>query len=267
MPLRDDFGVHWQERRPWQGFGAAWTCALAFHLKRGVLPTEYYALPLVQVPGRVEVDVATYREGENPAAATAPTWAPPQPTLTLLMDLVETDTFEVQILRNFGGPQLRAAIELVSPVSKDRPSARRAFAGKCANHLNHGVSVIVIDIVTERTANLHGEILAALGRLETPIWSSPTQLYAIAYHQQWRQEIRELQAGPTRYNSGPACPSYRSGSNPICVCRYGWKRATWSPAVRSACESGSVYQLIANSDQGCTFAGCPNQSPHQLRSL
>jgi len=69
-------------------------------LNSGLLPADYYAMPLLTV------------------------WSPPQPTLII--------SFEVQVLRNFGGPQLRAAIELVSPANKDRPAARRVFAGKCA---------------------------------------------------------------------------------------------------------------------------------------
>src|SRR5207237_10562157 len=83
--------------------------------------------------------------------------------------------------QNFGGPQLRAAIELVSPSNKDRASARRAFAAKCAGYLRRGVSVIVIDIVTERLANLHAEILQALERAAEPAWESPTHLYVAAY--------------------------------------------------------------------------------------
>ena len=52
-----------------------------------------------------------------------------------------------------------AAIELVSPGNKDRPEARRAFAAKCAGYLTAGVGLVVVDIVTDRLANLHNELI------------------------------------------------------------------------------------------------------------
>ena len=52
-----------------------------------------------------------------------------------------------------------AAIELVSPGNKDRDGHRQAFAIKCASYLCQGISLIVIDIVTTRRANLHNEIM------------------------------------------------------------------------------------------------------------
>ena len=184
MPLYDHFHPPWSVWRPWEGFHGAWATAIAFHLNSGVLPAEYFAMPLLEVAGRVEVDVGTFQQGEREApgaTAVAGTWAPPQPTLTLPLEIAEADTFEVQVLRNFGGPQLRAAIELVSPGNKDRSAARRTFAAKCAGYLRKGVSVIVIDIVTERLANLHADILHALGQTGDPAWESPTHLYAVAY--------------------------------------------------------------------------------------
>ncbi len=145
MPLHDHFHPPWSIQRPWEGFHSAWATAMAFHLNSGLLPADYFAMPSLEVSGRVEV------------------------------------AFEVQVLQNFGGPQLRAAIELVSPSNKDRPSARQAFAAKCAGYLRRGVSVIAIDIVTERLANLHADILKAFDRSQVQTWESSTHLYAIAY--------------------------------------------------------------------------------------
>ncbi len=184
MPLHDHFHPPLSVRRPWEGFHSAWATAIAFHLNNGVLPAEYYAMPLVETAGRVEVDVATLREDgivePRSGAATAP-WSPPSPTQTLELDRNGADVFEVQIQRQFGGPQLRAALELVSPSNKDRPASRRAFASKCVGYLNRGVSLIVVDIVTERSANLHAEILHALQKNGEPPWESPTKLYVVAY--------------------------------------------------------------------------------------
>jgi hypothetical protein len=209
MPLHDHFRPPWSVKRPWEGFHSAWATAIAFHLNNsGVLPPEYFAIPLLQVAGRVEVDVGTFQETERPddsGSATA-LWSPPQPTLTLPLEVAEADTFEVQVLRNFGGPQLRAAIELVSPSNKDRPASRRAFADKCAGYLRRGVSVIVVDVVTERQANLHADILQALQRPEEPRWESPTHLYAVAYRGVLGAPQARLEMWPEALSLGASLP-------------------------------------------------------------
>lgn len=70
----------------------------------------------------------------------------------------------------------------MSPANKDRPSHRQILAVKCAGYLKHVVAVVLIDVVTNRVANLHAEILQVLEAKSTePIWQAPTNRYAIAY--------------------------------------------------------------------------------------
>ncbi len=221
MPLHDHFHPPWSVRRPWEGFHGSWAAAIAFHLNSGVLPAEYFAMPLLEVTGRVEVDVGTFQQEERPgttAPAVAGAWAPPQPTLTLPIDVTDTDTFEVQVLRNFGGPQLRAALELVSPANKDRAAARRSFAAQCAGYLRKGVSVIVVDIVTERLANLHADIVRALEQTEEPVWESPTHLYAIAYHSARSEKQGRVEVWPHALALGEPLPELPMWLEPdLCV--------------------------------------------------
>lgn len=183
MPLHDHFHPPWSVQRPWEGFHGAWGTSIAYHLNGGLLPGEYYAMPLLQLGGRVEVDVGTFHE-----------------------TVAETDSFEVQVFRNLGGPQLRAAIELVSPSNKDRPGSRRAFAAKCAGYLRKGVSVIVIDIVTERPADLHSEIMHALDDPGGPVWESPTRLYAASYRCLFTTDPPRLEAWPEVLSVGSPLP-------------------------------------------------------------
>lgn len=182
---------------------------MAFHLNGGLLPAEYFAVPMLEVTGRVEVDIGTFqresRGSGNGGLATA-VWAPPQPSLTIPLEPAAIDAFEVQVMRNFGGPKLRAAIELVSPANKDRPASRRAFAAKCAGYLRRNVSVIVIDIVTERGGNLHAELLQALEQKEGPYWESPTQLYAAAYRCLRENGTVRLEAWPRELAVGAPLP-------------------------------------------------------------
>src|SRR5204863_3659080 len=87
-------------------------------------------------------------------------WAPP--TADDALPAVFPDTFEVRVLSMEAGPKLVAAIELVSPGNKDRPAERRGFATKSASYLYQGISVIIVDIVTNRRGNLHNEILRVM---------------------------------------------------------------------------------------------------------
>src|SRR5207253_3112861 len=71
---------------------------------------------------------------------------------------------------------------LVSPANKDREGSRRTFAAKCAGYLKHGVGVVIIDIVTARSANLHRELFDVLEvKTRRAPWEAPSGLYAVAY--------------------------------------------------------------------------------------
>ncbi len=185
MPLLDHFHPPLSHQRPWDGMHAAWANQIAVLLNDELLPADYFAIPSIHVEGRVEVDVGTFRDpalaGDAGAALATATWAPPRPTLALPVESANMDVYEVHVLQEMGGPQLRSAIELVSPANKDRPANRRAFATKCASYLYSGVAVVVADVVTDRHANLHAELLDVLKLGGSAGWQSHTNLYAVAY--------------------------------------------------------------------------------------
>ena len=183
---------------------------MATQLNQDQLPEEYVAMPLVTIGGGVQVDVGTFQTGEqqeNPNGGVATQlWAPPQPPLSAVVDFVCLDVYEVRVMQQMGGPKLRAAIELVSPANKDRASHRRAFAIKCAGYLQQGVAVIIIDVVTERTANLHAELVDLLGLAPSLAWRSPSQLYAVAYRPTQSADTQRLEAWPETLTVGAALP-------------------------------------------------------------
>ena len=57
-----------------------------------------------------------------------PLWTPEQPALTVALDFPPLELVEVQVFYDEDDPQLKAAVELVSPRNKDRPEARRRAA-------------------------------------------------------------------------------------------------------------------------------------------
>ena len=87
----------------------------------------------------------------------------------------------MRLFSTIAGLTLVAAVELISPGNKDRPEERQAFAIKCASYLHQGVSLIIIDIVTSRRANLHNEIIALLPSARGSEMPAQAALYAVAY--------------------------------------------------------------------------------------
>src|SRR6478672_8092818 len=134
MPLLDHFNPPLNRTHPWRSFHGAWAAAMARLLNQGVLPPGYYAIPLADHDGPIEIDVAALRENGAlvPGNGAAPrTWAPPAPGLAVAIEMPPADAVEVQVFADEGDPRLAAAVELVSPRNKDRPQSRRAFAVKC----------------------------------------------------------------------------------------------------------------------------------------
>jgi hypothetical protein len=181
MPLLDHFRPPLGRQRHWDSFHGAWAEAMATALNQSLLPERYVAEARVKLGGQVEIDVGTFAE-ETPAAPVddVGAWTPPAPAATALLDFQDPDRFEVQVFHQEGGPRLVAAIELVSPSNKDRPTNRRLFAAKCGRYLQANVSVIIVDVVTERTGNLYAELLDLLQVQLTTSGSGTHDLYAIA---------------------------------------------------------------------------------------
>jgi len=188
MPLLDHFHPPVSERRSWEGFHGLWAAALVEALNRDVLGDEYFADMQVHVGSQVEVDVATLDESNGTgirgrSAATAATltrtWAPP--ATDLVVPIVFPDDVEVRVFNTAAGATLVGAIELVSPGNKDRPDTRHAFAAKCVAYLTRGIGLIVVDIVTNRLANLHNEVMGLLGHGGRFLLPPDASTYAVAY--------------------------------------------------------------------------------------
>jgi hypothetical protein len=100
-----------------------------------------------------------------------------------------------------------AAVELVSPASKDRPANRRMFAVKCASYLSSGVSVMIVDVVTERAGNLNAELLDLLQvQLSIP-GQGANDLYASAHRAVSATDGLHLETWVHALNLGDSLPS------------------------------------------------------------
>ena len=193
MPLLDHFRPPLHPQRHWESFHANWAGAMADVLNEDLLPEGYFAEEQAHSGGRIEIDVATFESA-----------APPAPALST--PGVFPDSFEVQIFRSEGGATLVAAIELISPANKDRQDARIAFAAKCASYLAQGIGVLIVDIVTTRRANLHNELVHLLKREDHLLLPASTDLYAVAYRSQNRQDAEWIDIWPATLAVGQPLP-------------------------------------------------------------
>jgi hypothetical protein len=210
MPLLDHFHPPLHGPRRWEGFHHAWATGIAQQLNQDVLPPDYFAEPEISIGPEFEVDVATLERvqsnGGGKATATA-VWAPPRPKISVQVDFARLDSCEVRVYQDLGGAELRAAIELVSPANKDREGSRRTFAAKCASYLKHGIGVVIVDIVTGRTANLHEELFDLLEvKSRRAAWESSTGLYVVAYRPVTSRKTPRVEAWPEKLTLGKALP-------------------------------------------------------------
>jgi hypothetical protein len=194
MPLLDHFRPPLSLRRHWDSFHGAWAEAVALQLNQGLLPESYCAEARVKISGRVEIDVATFEENgkDQSSAGGVVVWAPPRPAAAVPLDFGDLDVFEVQVFTDQEGPELVADIELVSPANKDRPSNRRMFGVKCASYLQQEINVMVVDVVTQRSGNLHAELLQLLDVGAAVPAQGLHDLYAAAYHARSNKDSKQL---------------------------------------------------------------------------
>jgi Protein of unknown function (DUF4058) len=165
------------------------------------LPEGFFAEPNVQFG--IEIDVAAFEE--FPSGLGPPAWQPPAPNQQIAFSPTE-EIVEISILSDRAGPTLKSAIELVSPANKDRPDQRQAFLAKCETLLREGVSLVIVDVVTTRKANLHRELLARLSA-EKMTTEPSNQLYAAAYHPLSQDHQVNLDIWYEDFSIGAALPT------------------------------------------------------------
>ncbi len=192
MPLLDHFRPPLTQKGKWESFNTFWLVAMAKWLNRTLPRDEFTALVQVHLGSRVEADVAEFEETagghRNGAVGTLPTVAAPTATVPAFFP----DDLEIQIQDPLGSLRLAGVIELVSPGNKKETNERQAFVAKCATYLRQGVGLVIVDVVTERLANLHNELMQLVGGPTPTQLPKGTGTYVAGYrpvHRDGRNEI------------------------------------------------------------------------------
>lgn len=139
MPLHD-----WTDLPGWEGMHIFWMTEIA-RVLRGNLPPGYRAVigssPLVAIGvAPVKPDVAVTNGMHQPPAALAAAGAEPDVEIA-----VATLTEDSTVLVEREG-RLVAALELISPRNKDRPTSREQYASRYLNYLRGGVHLMLVDV-------------------------------------------------------------------------------------------------------------------------
>lgn len=183
MPLLDHFRAPLDPRVGWESFHHRWANAIADHLDQ-LLPTTFFARVEVHLGADVATDVTeeelVTRPGANgPGGVAVQTYTPP--AATVVIPCVFPDEAAVEVRSADPGARLLAVVELVSPANKKSPDARRAFVNKAAAYLQHGIGLVIVDPVTERHANLHNDLAAALAQTDQFAMPGTPSIYTAAY--------------------------------------------------------------------------------------
>lgn len=210
--LLDHFSGALEQHRDWHGFHQTWAIMLAADLNQR-LPEGWFAEPNVQF--QLEIDVAAIESKSNEwesaverggpsGSGAASAWAPPAPTAVLEIpawnDVVAVEVYAPDRPRSLAG-----AIELISPSNKDRPASRESFVAKCERYLQTEMGLIVVDIVTARTADLHHALLERLDA-EYAAADEPG-LYACSYHPRLSGERLQLKLWRVPLTLGGTLPT------------------------------------------------------------
>ena len=166
MPLHD-----WSTLTGWEGVHQVWGVELLYAVKP-LLPPAYrayigatptFAIGGPDDGGRPDVGV---RERPTDAPPVSPVDPGPEPDEEVAVATLAGDT---AVLVERAG-RLVAAIELVSPRNKDRPSARAAYAAAYTAYLLRGVHLLLVDVHRRPGAFSFAEQIArGLGMVPPPV--------------------------------------------------------------------------------------------------
>ena len=250
MPLFDHFHRPLSETHQWLSFHSRWATAIADDLNRR-LPKRFLAEAPFSLGTFASADVAEVDQspGDGKGAANGVPlsgaaggvgvavepvlYTPPETDLTLSAKFPEDVFVEIRDLQR--ARQVLAVVELVSPGNKDDAEARESFAGKCLSYLSKGLGLVVIDIVSDRLANLHNELIRLAKKEAKFLMPGDPNLYVSAYRPVHRnkKDLIDLWLWPLAI--GSALPAV-----PLALRGFGCVRLDLEATYTEACERSRI---------------------------
>src|SRR5262245_58137795 len=136
MPIHDWTRV---ESGIFHAFHHEWISEISRALNRGLLPSDYYALPEQQAAG-FGPDVLTLQDLNSPPNSNGATaiLARPRPKTRFIVESPAESHRRRKssiAVRHVSGDRVCAVLEIVSPGNKDTPAAFRSFVAKAGEFL------------------------------------------------------------------------------------------------------------------------------------
>jgi hypothetical protein len=210
MPLLDHFHPPLKDNPPWTSINTLWVAELTRWLNRTLPRDVYQARAQTHLGSQVEADVAEYERmsGNGAADRNGPVATLPEAEVAVAsIPGVFPDDFAVHLVDRTDSYRLVGAIELVSPGNKKETAEREAFLGKCLTYLQHGIGLVVVDVVTERRSNLHNELVHRLGGGQPPAVLPDQPLYVAGYRPVHRGGKNLIDLWPKAAHLGQPIPS------------------------------------------------------------
>jgi len=151
MPVHDWTRV---DASIFHAFHHDWITDIARALNRGLLPSDYYALPEQNAGGfgpdvlALHVSANGYPPTQTPEGGVAVAIAPPRVRYHILPEPTQYATKARAIaIRHTSNHRVIAMIEIVSPGNKNNRNGLRAFVTKAVEMLQAGVHLLIVDLL------------------------------------------------------------------------------------------------------------------------
>jgi hypothetical protein len=209
MPLRDHFHPPLKDNPPWTSINTLWIAGLIRWLNRTLPKDVYQARAEARLGSAIEADVAEYERlsANGPAhdgggVATLPEVGVAVATIPAVFP----DEFAVHLVDRTDSNRLVGVIELVSPGNKKESVEQEAFLAKCLTYLQRGIGLTVIDVVTDRRANFHNELVRRLGSDQPPATLPDEPVYVAGYRPVRRGKKNLIDLWPKAARVGEPLP-------------------------------------------------------------
>jgi Protein of unknown function (DUF4058) len=210
MPLRDPFQPPLANFASWEEVHGLWPGLIAVRLNE-TLPERYRCGVKIHLGTFVEVDIGAFDRDESGGIsddsnrAIDPAWQCETATTLLETEELTPPEYEVRVYDEQKDRRLVAAIELVSPANKDRPRSRRDFVRKCHAMLQEDVCVVIVDVVTNSSANLFAELAEHLEA--TPPAIADCGIYAVSCRLRKKGGLIRFETWPHPLSVGSPLPT------------------------------------------------------------
>ena len=219
MPIHD-----WTRVRSnrFHDFHQRWTIAICNVLNAGRLPSSYFAMVEQKTggPNRTSSPLSCRRPSIRPREVWPSISTPPK---TRFVNRTEAAGYARKAnrltIRHPDGDVV-AIIEIVSPGNKDSRHAIRAFARKAVEFLEAGVHLLIVDLFPPGRRDPQGIHKVIWDRLhDEPFALPPTS------RSRWQptRSAPRRSLTSSRSRSATSCPTCRSFSRPVGMCRVRWK--------------------------------------------